>query len=284
MAPATLNCRSIRFEQRENAAVDISQLDMLPLLLGAISGMLVGFTLGLVGGGGSILAVPLLVYLVGVPQPHIAIGTAAFAVAANAAIGLANHARAGNVRWPCGFTFAAAGVVGAFGGSVVGKAMDGQLLLLLFALLMLGIATMMLRKRDNVGDPTVHISRENAPRLVAFGAGSGALSGFFGIGGGFLIVPGLIAATGMPMINAVGTSLVAVTAFGLTTAISYAGSGLVDWPLAILFIIGGAAGSGAGMAAARRLSTKTGRLNTVFAVMVIGIALFMLWKSANAFF
>ena len=254
--------------------MDMGQLHALPLLLGALSGLLVGFTLG--------LAVPLLVYLVGVPQPHVAIGTAALAVAANAAIGLANHARAGNVRWPCGLTFAAAGVLGAFGGSVLGKAMNGQTLLLLFALLMLVIAALMLRKRGNEGDPTVHISRENAPRLVGFGAGSGALSGFFGIGGGFLIVPGLIAATGMPMINAVGTSLVAVTAFGLTTAISYAASGLVDWPLAIMFIIGGATGSGVGMATARRLSTKAGRLNTVFACMVIAIALFMLWKSASA--
>ncbi|WP_246202925.1 sulfite exporter TauE/SafE family protein [Sphingomonas lacunae] len=262
--------------------MDISQIEMVPLMLGALSGMMVGFTLGLVGGGGSILAVPLLVYLVGVPQPHIAIGTAALAVAANAAIGLANHARAGNVRWPCGLTFAAAGILGAFGGSMAGKAMNGHALLLLFALLMLVIATLMLRKRGNAGDPTVHISRENAPRLVAYGAGSGALSGFFGIGGGFLIVPGLIAATGMPMINAVGTSLVAVTAFGLTTAISYAASGLVDWPLAIIFIIGGAAGSGMGIAAARRLSATTGRLNTVFALMVIGIALFMLWTSARA--
>jgi len=173
-------------------------------------------------------------------------------------------------------------VLGALGGSIAGKAMDGQALLLLFALLMLVIAGLMLRRRGNAGDPAVHISRENAPRLIGYGAGSGALSGFFGIGGGFLIVPGLIAATGMPMMNAVGTSLVAVTAFGLTTAVSYAASGLVDWPLAAVFILGGAAGSGAGLALAGRLSATPGRLNTLFALMVIAIAMFMLWRSISA--
>src|SRR3546814_10290183 len=89
-------------------------LDTIQYLLGAGSGVLVGFVLGLVGGGGSILAVPLLLYLVGVKEPHVAIGTSAFAVAANAAIGLWKHGRAGTVNWSCGFIYAAAGVVGAF--------------------------------------------------------------------------------------------------------------------------------------------------------------------------
>src|SRR5579875_3521605 len=93
--------------------------------LGLASGSLVGFSLGLVGGGGSILAVPLLVYLVGVSSPHVAIGTSAIAVAASAAANLANHARAGNMKWLCALVFTAAGIVGAFLGSSVGKAVDG---------------------------------------------------------------------------------------------------------------------------------------------------------------
>lgn len=84
-------------------------IDTLHYGLGGASGILVGFVLGLVGGGGSILAVPLLLYLVGVKNPHVAIGTSAFAVAANAAIGLWNYARAGTVNWRCGFIYAAAG-------------------------------------------------------------------------------------------------------------------------------------------------------------------------------
>lgn len=259
-------------------------LSLLQMIFGALSGVLVGFTLGLVGGGGSILAVPLMVYLVGVPQPHMAIGTAALAVAANAAVGLANHARAGNVRWPCGLTFAAAGILGAVAGSTLGKSIDGDKLLFLFALLMVGIAVVMLRKRGQIGDPAVRISRENAPRLFGYGLGSGAFSGFFGIGGGFLIVPGIVAATGMPTINAVGTSLVAVTAFGLTTGANYALSGLVDWPLAGLFIVGGALGSWVGMRVSQRLSAKTGRLNMVFAILVLTVAVYMLTQSAIAWF
>src|SRR3546814_5839415 len=82
-------------------------------------------------------------------------------------------------------------------------------------------------------------NRHNAPKVLGYGLGTGGFSGFFGIGGGFLIVPGLIASTRMPILNAVGTSLVAVTAFGLTTALSYAASGLVDWTLASVFIVGG---------------------------------------------
>lgn len=262
---------------------DPATLDLAQMILGTLSGVLVGFTLGLVGGGGSILAVPLMVYLVGVPQPHVAIGTAAFAVAANAAVGLANHARAGNVRWPCGLTFAGAGIVGALAGSTLGKSVDGDKLLFLFALLMVVIAVIMLRKRGQVGDPAARISRENAPRLLGYGLGSGAFSGFFGIGGGFLIVPGIVAATGMPMINAVGTSLVAVTAFGLTTAANYASSGLIDWPLAGVFVGGGALGSWLGMKGAQRLSTTTGRLNSLFALLVLAVAAYMLYQSANAF-
>ena len=187
-------------------------LEPLQYLLGAGSGAAVGFTLGLVGGGGSILAVPLMVYLVAVPNPHVAIGTSALAVAANAAIGLAGHARAGTVKWRCGGMYAAAGVLGAFAGSTLGKAVDGQKLLALFALLMIAVGILMLRRRDAAEAPDVQCNRTNAPKVLGFGLGTGAFSGFFGIGGGFLIVPGLIASTGMPMINAVGTSLVAVAA------------------------------------------------------------------------
>jgi uncharacterized protein len=113
-------------------------------LLGLASGALVGFSLGLVGGGGSILAVPLMVYVVGVPEPHVAIGTSAIAVAANAAVNLSNHARGGTVVWSCALTFAAAGIIGAFCGSILGKMLDGERLLALFALVMLVIAMLML--------------------------------------------------------------------------------------------------------------------------------------------
>ena len=135
-------------------------------VLGLASGMLVGFSLGLVGGGGSILAVPLMVYVVGVPEPHVAIGTSAIAVAANAAINLSNHARGGTVIWSCALIFAAAGMVGAFGGSILGKMVDGQKLLALFALVMIVIALLMLKTRSRIGLPDVKVSMSNMPAIV----------------------------------------------------------------------------------------------------------------------
>ena len=258
-------------------------IDTVQMLLGGFSGMLVGFTLGLVGGGGSILAVPLMVYLVGVKSPHVAIGTSALAVALNAAMGLFNHARHGTVKWRCGLTYAAAGVVGAFFGSTAGKAFDGQRLLFLFAIVMIVVGIMMLRRRNAVGDANAQCTRENAPKVLGYGLGTGGFSGFFGIGGGFLIVPGLIASTGMPMINAVGTSLVAVTAFGLTTAANYAFSGLVDWVLAAVFIAGGIVGSLLGTKAAKRLS-GSGHLGSIFAGLIFVVAAYMLWKSGTQAF
>jgi len=250
-------------------------------VLGLASGMLVGFSLGLVGGGGSILAVPLMVYVVGVPEPHVAIGTSAIAVAANAAINLSNHARGGTVVWSCALVFAAAGMVGAFGGSILGKMVDGQRLLALFALVMIVIALLMLKTRSRIGLPDVKVSMSNMPAIVSLGLATGTMSGFFGIGGGFLIVPALMLATGMPIMNAVSSSLVAVTAFGLTTAASYAWSGLVSWALAGLFVAGGIAGGLAGTRAARHLAERRGALNIVFAVVIIAVALYMLARNIS---
>jgi len=245
-------------------------------LLAAGSGSLVGFVLGLIGGGGSILAVPLLIYVVGVASPHVAIGTSAVAVAASAAANLAGHARAGNVKWPCALVFAAAGVLGAALGSHVGKAIDGQKLLLLFGLLMIVIAALMLLRRRAAGNPGVRLTTASAPqllpRLLAYGAGVGTLSGFFGIGGGFLVVPGLLASTDMPLLSAIGSSLVAVTAFGITTAASYALSGFIDWRLVAFFIGGGVVGGLLGSRLAGLLAPRKALLLQVFAgvVAVVG--------------
>jgi uncharacterized protein len=252
-------------------------------VLGLASGALVGFSLGLVGGGGSILAVPLMVYVVGVPDAHVAIGTSAIAVAANAAINLSNHARGGTVRWLCALTFAAAGIIGAFAGSILGKMLDGQKLLALFALLMLVIAVLMLKTRSRIGLPDVQMSWANTPAIVGLGLATGTLSGFFGIGGGFLIVPALMLATGMSIMNAVSSSLVAVTAFGLTTAASYAYSGLISWGLAGLFVAGGIAGGLLGSRFARLLAARRGALNMVFAAVIIAVALYMLARNLSLF-
>src|SRR5271169_838395 len=151
--------------------------------LAVASGGAVGFSLGLIGGGGSILAVPLLLYVVGIRDAHIAIGTSALAVSVNAFANLIGHWRAGNVRWPCAATFAIAGIAGAAIGSTLGKLVDGQQLLFLFALVMIAVGVAMLRPRSAGGDADVRMTPSIAVRLVMIGLAVGAISGFFGIGG-----------------------------------------------------------------------------------------------------
>ncbi|ODU22331.1 MAG: hypothetical protein ABS87_03030 [Sphingomonas sp. SCN 67-18] len=252
------------------------------ILLALASGGVIGVVLGLVGGGGSILAVPLLVYLVGVGSPHAAIGTAAVAVTANALASLVGHARAGKVKWRCAAVFATAGVIGAAIGAEIGKAFDGERLLMLFGLLMIGVGVSMLRKRRKSEAPDIRLTRKTAsalmPRLVPIGLGVGLAAGFFGIGGGFLIVPGLIAATAMPLSFAVGTSLVVVTALGLTTATSYALSGYVDWPMAALLVLGGIVGAFGGIRLGVRLAMRKGLLERSFAIIVMLVGSYIALK------
>lgn len=248
-------------------------------LLSFGSGSLVGFALGLLGGGGSILAVPLLVYIVGVKDTHVAIGTSALAVSINAFANLIAHARAGTVKWPCAFTFALSGVLGAAIGAALGRRVEGQHLLFLFGLVMLAVAAAMFRRRAAQGDPLVHINPRIAARLIGTGLVVGLLSGFFGIGGGFLIVPAIMLGSGMATINAVGSSLVSVGAFGLTTAASYAAAGFVDWRIAACFVLGGIAGGLAGVRSSLALSQNKDMLSKSFAIAVACVGLFILWKS-----
>src|SRR3546814_4307253 len=136
-----------------------------------------------------------MVYLVGVSSPHVAIGTSALAVAANAAIGLANHARAHTVKWRCGAIYAGAGIAGALAGSTMGKAFDGQKLLFLFANLMIAVGVLMLWGRRVQGLSGAECNRKNAPKEIGLGLGTGVVSGFFGTGGGFLMLTSLMALT-----------------------------------------------------------------------------------------
>lgn len=259
-------------------------MDLQPLqyLSGAAAGSVIGFTLGLIGGGGSILAVPLLVYFVGVPAPHVAVGTSAVAVAVNASINLIPHARRGSVRWRCAAIFTGAGVFGALLGSQLGKFVDGQRLLFLFGLLMLAVAAMMLKRRAAAAPGSVECGVRAAPKVAGIGAAAGTLSGFFGIGGGFLVVPSLMAATGMGIRDAIGSSLVAVAAFGFATSISYATSGLIDWLLTAAMIAGGIVGGVIGAAASHRATEHKSAMSVGFAAILCLVAAYVIARSGMA--
>jgi uncharacterized protein len=250
--------------------------------LSVVSGSLVGFVLGLVGGGGSIIAVPLLMYVVGIGSPHLAIGTSAIAVSLSALLNLVNHARKGMVKWPCALTFSVAGIVGAWGGSSLAMLVPGGQLLALFGIIMVIVGIVMALRKDAEGNPDIRLNFSTAqqllPLLLMIGLSVGALSGFFGIGGGFLIVPGLMLATGMPIAYAIGTSLVAVTIFGATTAANYALSGLVDWRIAAYFIGGGFIGGLVGSLLGHRLGRKKSMLAILFATLVVVIGSYIASK------
>lgn len=256
-------------------------LTLTTVIAALASGAVVGLLLSVFGGGGSVLATPLLFYAVGVGDAHLAIGTSAAAVSVNALAGLAAQARAGRVKWPCALVFGASGLAGSLAGSTLAKSIDGRALMVWFAVAMAAVAVSMMLPKTGEGDPAVHLTPGLTLKLAPVGALTGLAAGFFGIGGGFLIVPALIAATGMPMINAVGSSLLAVSAFGLATAINYASSGLIDWPLAAEFIGGGILGGAIGMTLAARLSAGKDTLNRIFAVVIFAVAGYVLWRSAG---
>jgi uncharacterized membrane protein YfcA len=255
-------------------------------LLTLLSGGLVGFSLGLIGGGGSVLAVPLLVYVVGVRDPHVAIGTSALAVALNALFGLITHWRWGAVKANCAVAFALFGVLGAAAGSTVGKLVDGEQLLALFGFAMIAIGLSIARKPAEIGDPGVHLDWRSArrllPRIGPTALAVGFMAGFFGIGGGFLIVPGLIVSTGMPLLNAVGSSLLSVASFGLTTAGNYALSGLVDWQVAAFLLLGGIVGGIAGVRVSRHLASKRPALSYAFAAIVVVVGVYVVWRGIGS--
>ncbi|WP_064696304.1 sulfite exporter TauE/SafE family protein [Rhizobium aegyptiacum] len=250
-----------------------------PIVSAVGSGGLVGFMLGLLGGGGSILATPLLLYVVGVAQPHVAIGTGALAVSANAFANFASHAIKGHVWWRCAVVFSVLGVIGAVGGSSLGKAIDGDRLIFFFGIVMVVVGALMVKPWKAVAVDCRPVDLRMCLATAAVALAAGAASGSFGIGGGFLIVPGLMLATGMPMINAIGTSLLSVGAFGLATALNYASSGLVDWWLAAEFIGGGIVGGVFGMLLATRLSAYENILNRLFAALIFLVAAYILHRN-----
>lgn len=257
-------------------------MDVDPTLLVIAGGAAVGFLLAVFGGGGSVLAAPVLLYLGGVRDPHIAIGTASAAVAANAIFNLGGHWRAGRIKWPCAIAFAISGLAGSIAGSTLAKAIDGQHLLLAFAAAMAAIGLSMFRRTVSEGDPDVRISMRLVMHLIPLGLLTGFAAGFFGIGGGFLIVPGLMLATGMTMASATASSLLSVAIFGAATSANYALSGLVDWRLAGLLLLGGVVGGVVGLSIAKRLSAHALLARRLFASLILLVAAYVAISALGA--
>lgn len=260
-------------------------------------GALVGFSLGLTGGGGAIFAVPLLVYALGVPA-RSAVGVSLLTVGVTASVGFVQRARGRMVEFPTGLLFAVSGMVGAPLGALLADWIPEALLLVLFAGLMVVIAVRMWTKGadttfqlpmladDNAGptcrrDPQgeLRLTSRCAALLAVIGLGVGLLSGLFGVGGGFIIVPALIVFSGMGMQRAIGTSLLVITLVSLSGTASHLLAGK-DLPLEIaaLFSAGGVVGLLAGGRLAEQLAGPV--LQKMFAAAILLVALFVLAQTA----
>jgi uncharacterized membrane protein YfcA len=255
--------------------------DIVVILLLLASGTATGTVLGLTGGGGSILAVPLLIYVVGLKDPHLAIGTSALAVGMTAMISMLSHAKRGNLKVKEGLAFGLPGVVGAIAGAQLGLLTPANSLLLVFAAFMVIMGFKMFRKK-HMDQPQMIIEDRGRilvqkKRITVTGFLVGTAAGYFGIGGGFLIVPALIQSAGLNIIQALGTSLLSVSLFGLSTAGRYFGMGSVDFVIALLFVAGGIPGSLIGVKLATWIPKQ--KLTKVFGLLIIAVAVYILFRS-----
>lgn len=250
----------------------------IPLAIGF--GTLIGALLGLVGGGGSILTVPILVYILG-QGVHEATATSLAIVGATALIGAVPHARAGRVVLPSALVFGSAGILGAFAGTWLNARVPGPVILLLFGILMLVVAIRMVRHSGGKAAP---IASTPAPGVrwpvLGAGLGVGVMTGFFGVGGGFLIVPALVLVLGFPMRLAVGTSLVIIAINSAAGLLAHLAGGGVNVPLALLFIGGGFVGATLGGRLAGQIDEA--KLARGFAALVAVIGLYLIARNAIA--
>jgi uncharacterized membrane protein YfcA len=202
---------------------------MIALTIGLA--VFVGVALGLLGGGGSILTVPLLAYVAGMDAKQ-AIATSLLVVGVTSAIGAISHARAGRVQWRTGLIFGVSGMAGAYGGGLLAQFIPGTVLLIGFAVMMIATAVAMLRGRKHV-EVAGSGHRLPVPKIIAEGLVVGLVTGLVGAGGGFLVVPALALLGGLPMPIAVGTSLVVIAMKSFAGLGGYLSSVQIDWAVAL---------------------------------------------------
>ncbi len=265
----------------------------LRALLSSPLGFFVGLLLGALGGGGSVLAVPILVYITG-QGPREATSTALLIVMITALGGIAPHSRAGHVRVRAGLAFGAAGIAGSIAGSAANTFIDPDLLLLAFAGLLLVVAAVMIRQSrvpspaENVsGSPSdtvdtvgtaVRVDASTVAKVLLAGTGIGLLTGFFGVGGGFVIVPALTLVLRFPIHQAVGTSLLVISINALVALIARQAWGTIEWSVALPFTIAALLGVVAGTRLANRIESRV--LVRRFGQFLVLVALYTAIRTA----
>lgn len=248
-------------------------------ILGLVLSAVIGVSLGLIGGGGSILTVPILVYFLGV-APHEAVGMSLAVVGATSLFGSYLHYRRDNVNVLGGLIFGGVGTVGALIGSPLTKLVSPTALLLIFGVLMFAVAVSMLWRKQHTIDDAPH--KPHPVQAVFAGLGVGFLTGFLGVGGGFLIVPALVFFGGLAMKKAIGTSLFVIFLNCVAGLVGHISQNMFDWTLTAIVMalaVGGAIG---GTVLSHRIEAH--RLQRIFAVLVLGVGAFLVVKNYTVLF
>lgn len=249
------------------------------ILLELALGFGIGLALGLLGGGGSLLTVPALVYLIG-QTPQAAMTTSLAIVGTNSVMGAMFHRAQGTLDWKVALTFGSAGMLVSYWSAGISTALPAAYLLTAFAFLMLAIGIMLLVRTASEWQ-MINSPKPVLPVLAA-GAGVGLLTGLFGVGGGFLVVPALVMLVGLPVQAAVGTSLVIIAMNSVAGFLGHAGTGSLDLALTLVFIPAGLVGTFSGAKLSSRLSSA--KLQKAFAISVIVLALFLLFDNLSKLF
>lgn len=234
----------------------------------------IGLSLGLMGGGGSLLTVPALVYLVG-QTPHTAVTTSLAIVGANSLLGASFHRAQGTLNWKVALTFGSVGMLVAYLAAGLSKMLPEAVLLIAFALIMFLVGGLMIMHRDSKSAEIA--APRPLPIVIASGAGVGFMTGILGVGGGFLIVPALVMLVGLPMQMAVGTSLIVIAMNSLAGFLGHAGDGSFDLTLTAIFTVAGLIGTFSGARLSKRLPAE--KLQKIFAWFVIALASFLLYDN-----
>lgn len=261
------------------------------MLIGAwLAALAIGVTLGLLGGGGSVLTVPVFVYLLGV-DPRAAVAMSMPVVGLTSLIGAFGHWRAGNVAWRAALSFGAVAMIGAYGGARLATYLSGAQQLILLALVMAASAGSMLR-RPTADDArstfpsaadtatTTGTASHFRPAVLIAALAVGLLTGLVGIGGGFLVVPALVVLSRVPMHRAIGTSLVVIAMNATSGAVGYLGHTTIDWPMVAWFTLLSSIGILVGARWSQRVPAD--RLRSAFALLLLALAAFLLWQYRGA--
>ena len=247
------------------------------LVTGLILSAVIGLSLGLIGGGGSILTVPILVYLLGI-GPHEAVGMSLAVVGVTSLVGSYLHYRKDNVDLPTAFSFGVSGMAGAFAGSPLTKLVSPGVLMTSFGILMLAVAASMLLRGKRDESEAEHKPHPLGGILAGFGVG--VMTGFLGVGGGFLIVPALVLFSGLNMKKAVGTSLFVIFLNCVAGLAGHLSQGKIDMKLTAAVTLLAAGGAVAGSVLSRRIAAH--HLQKMFAVLVLGIGVFIVLQNYAA--